>query len=121
MVSKQPRKQRLARYSAPQHQRRKFLSAPLNEELRKKHMTGAVPVRKGDRVKIMRGDFKKMDGEITEVDTKRGMIFVQGATITKADGTQVQRPIRPSGVMILSLVEDKERSKAMQRRLKVVQ
>lgn len=120
MVSRQPRKQRLARYQAPMHRRRKFLGAPLSPELRKKHGKRTVPVRKGDKVRVMRGDFVRLEGEITEVDTKRGVILVQGATTAKVDGTQVQRPIHPSKVMILTLAEDKRRSKAIERRSKVV-
>lgn len=116
MVSKQPRKQRLARWLAPHHVKHKFLSAPLSRELREKHGTRSLPVRKGDKVKIMRGDFKRMEGEVTRVNPKRGVIYVEGATTTKVDGTQVPRPIHPSNVTLLTLVEDKMRAKVLERR-----
>lgn len=118
MVSKQPRKQRLAIYSAPLHLRRRFLSAPLSRELREKHKTRSLPVRKGDRVRVVRGDFKKLEGDITEVDTKSHFVQVEGASITKADGTQVPRPVRASNIMLLKLAEDKERAKILERRAK---
>ncbi|MEM3519218.1 MAG: 50S ribosomal protein L24 [Candidatus Hadarchaeales archaeon] len=109
MSSKQPRKQRLAIYSAPFHIRRKLLSAPLSDELQKKHGRKSIPVRKGDRVKILRGDFAGLEGEVVRVDLKKSRIYVEAASTAKADGTQVLRPIHPSKVVLLSLVEDKER------------
>ncbi|MEM3421612.1 MAG: 50S ribosomal protein L24 [Candidatus Hadarchaeum sp.] len=109
MVSRQPRKQRARLYSTPVHRRNKLMSARLSKELREKYKIKSLPVRKGDRVKILRGDFKKLEGEVLEVNPKKQTITVQGATITKSDGSQVNRPIHPSNVMLLKLVEDKER------------
>jgi large subunit ribosomal protein L24 len=100
------------------HRRHRFLSAPLSRELREKYKTRSLPLRKGDRVRILRGDFKKLEGEVLKVDTKRRFIQVKGATLTKADGTEVQTMIRPSNVMLLKLAEDKERMKVLERRSK---
>lgn len=100
------------------HLRHKFLSAPLSRELREKHKTRSLPLRKGDRVRILRGDFKKLEGEVLKIDTKRRFIHVQGASVTKTDGTQVPRPIRPSNLMLLKLAEDKERARILERRSK---
>ncbi len=118
MVSKQPRKQHLALYAAPLHRRHRFLSAPLSRELRGKYKTRSLPVRKGDKVRVMQGDFKKLEGDVLEVDTKRRRIQVQGATTTKADGTQVDRPLAPSNVVLIKLASDKERDKVLERRSK---
>ncbi|MDI6642523.1 MAG: 50S ribosomal protein L24 [Candidatus Hodarchaeaceae archaeon] len=115
MVTSKPRKQRLALYSAPLHLRHRFLSAPLSRELKEKYKTRALPLRKGDRVRVLRGDFKKLEGEVVGIDSKRRSLYVEGASITKADGTQVPRPIRPSNVMLLKLAEDKERMQALER------
>lgn len=118
MATKQPRKQRSALYSAPLHSRHKLLSAPLSRELREKHKTRSLPLRKGDRVRVLRGDFKKLEGDVVEVDTKHRFIQVEGASVTKADGTQVPRMIHPSNVMLLKLAEDRERSRVFERRSK---
>jgi large subunit ribosomal protein L24 len=99
-------------YSMPIHGKHKLLAARLNKDLKEKYKIKSLSVRKGDRVKILRGDFKRMEGEVLGVDTKNLSITVQGATITKSDGSQVTRPIRPSNVMLLKLVEDKERLRA---------
>lgn len=110
-MSAQPRKQRIAIYSAPPHIKRKFLSAPLADELRKKYGRKSLPVRKGDKVKVLRGDFRGLEAEVVRVDLKKSRIYVDGASITKADGTQVFKPIHPSKVVLLGLVEDKRRLK----------
>lgn len=118
MTTKQPRKQHLALYSAHLHSRHRFLSAPLNRELREKHKTRSIPIRKGDRVRVLRGDFKKLEGDVMEVDTKHRFIRVEGASVAKADGTQVAKMIKPSNVMLLKLVEDRERARIFERRSK---
>lgn len=118
MVTSRPRKQRLAFHSAPLHLRHKFLSAPLSRELREKHKTRSLPVRKGDRVRVLHGDFKRLQGEVVEIDTKRRVLHVKDAFITKADGTQVPRPIQPSNVVLVGLAEDRERAQVLERRSK---
>lgn len=100
------------------HSRHKFLSAHLGPELREKYRTRSLPVRKGDRVRILSGDFKKLEGEVIEVDTKRRFVQVKGAVVTKADGTEVPTMIRPSNVMLLKLAEDRERTQILERRSK---
>ncbi|MEB3862070.1 MAG: 50S ribosomal protein L24 [Desulfurococcales archaeon] len=116
-LSRQPRKQRRAYYRAPLHRRQKLVTATLSRELREKYGVRSLPVRKGDKVRIMRGDFKGHEGEVVEVDLKRYAIYVDGATIKKADGTPVFRPIHPSNVMIVQLkLDDKWRQKLIERR-----
>jgi large subunit ribosomal protein L24 len=119
MVSKQPRKQRLRLYAAPLHVRHKHLAAPLSFELRQKHGFRSLPLRKGDRIRVLRGDFKGLEGDIIDVDTKRYRIKVAGASVAKADGTEVPRTISPSNVMIIKLKPDKERDKVLERRARL--
>ncbi|ENN96179.1 50S ribosomal protein L24P [Methanocaldococcus villosus KIN24-T80] len=107
--SKQPRKQRKALFNAPLHLRRKVMSAMLSKELKEKYGKNALPVRKGDVVRIMRGDYKGLEGEVVKVDLKRYRIFVEGATLKKQNGTEVYYPIHPSNVMIVKLYDKDER------------
>ena len=118
MVSKMPRKQRLALYQAPLHLRHKHLAAPLSPELKQRFGFRSLPVRKGDKVRIVKGDFKGLEGDVVEVDTKRYKIKVAGALTVKADGTEVLRPISPSNVVILKLKPDKKRDKVIKRKSK---
>lgn len=111
LSSIQPRKQRKYRFNAALHTKGKFLSARLSKELTAKHKTRNVRVRTGDKVLIMRGQFKSMTGLVKKVDLSRERINVAGADVSKTDGSKVAYPIHPSNVQIISLVEDKKRFK----------
>jgi large subunit ribosomal protein L24 len=116
MTSKKPSKQRKAQFAAPLHRRHKFLSARLSDELREEYGKKSIPVRKGDTVKIMRGDFVGHEGKVEKVSLKKGRIYVEGVTVRKADGTERFYPIHPSNVMITKLeMKDEERRKALER------
>lgn len=118
--SSQPRKQRLALFTAPLHTRQKLMSAPLSPELREKYGVKNLPIRKGDKVRIMRGDFKGHEGSIVKVDLRKLRIYVDGVTIKKLDGTPRFVPIHPSKVMIISLdLKDKMRREIIERRAKM--
>ena len=111
-MSIQPRKQRKMRYNAPIHRRRKMIASHLAEELMLKYNKRSVTVKKGDTVKIIRGGLKGHIGKVASVDTKKMKITVEGATIAKADKSQVARPIDPSNVIITHLdLSDPWRSK----------
>ena len=115
--SRQPRKQRKAFFNAPLHVRQKMMSAPLSPELREKYGIRNLPVRKGDKVRIMRGDFKGHEGKVVKVDLRRMKIYVEGVTIKRSDGTPVFRPIHPSNVMIIELdLSDEYRKSIIERR-----
>ena len=109
MSSKQPRKQRLARYTAPYHRRHREMAAPIDRGLRERQMSRgfmyprSMSVRKGDRVMIVRGEGKsKSATRIAKVDRKARKIYVEGFTYFKSDGTELQRPIDASNVVIIN-------------------
>jgi len=117
--TKLPRKQRKILYNLPLHLRWHLLNAPLSPELRKELNVKRLPVRTGDVVRIMRGDWKGHEGKVVDVDLKRVRIFVEGVTLKKADGSEVFYPIHPSKVMIIKLGEiDDVRRKIIERRSK---
>ena len=108
--SKQPRKQRKYLANAPLHIKRKMLSVNLSKELRVKHGKRNVPVVKGDKVKIMRGKFKKKQGKVVEVKTKMMKIYVEGIQVKKQEGSKVNVPMRASNLQIVELnLNDKKR------------
>jgi large subunit ribosomal protein L24 len=116
MVSKQPRKQRKARFNAPLHIRQKFMGARLSEELSKEYGTRSAAVIKGDSVKVMRGDFKGTEGKVQTVSLLDSTITVDGVISTKVDGTEVPRPIYPSNVMITKLeLKDGRRASSIKK------
>jgi len=115
--SKQPKKQRKFLYNAPLHIRHKIMSANLSKELREEYNRRSLPVRKGDKVEIMRGDFKGHQGKIERVDLKNYKVYVEGATIQKVDGTTTYFPTHPSNLQIIELnLEDEKRLKVLERK-----
>jgi large subunit ribosomal protein L24 len=115
--SRQPRKQRLALLQAPLHVRQKLMTAPLSEELREKYGVKRLPVRKGDKVRIVRGDFKGHEGTVVKADLRRLRIYVDGVTVKRQDGTPRFVPIHPSKVVIVALdLKDKWRRAIIERR-----
>jgi large subunit ribosomal protein L24 len=84
------------------------MSAHLSEdylEERKRKLPRALPVRKGDVVKVMRGEFGGREGKVARVDYRSLRITIEGLTYGKADKKQVAKPIHPSNVMITKLDE----------------
>ena len=117
--SKQPRKQRKYMYNIPSHTAKKLMSAHLSKELIKKYKKRNIPIRKGDKVKIMRGQFKGKTGEVTKVDLKLTKVHVDSAFVPKRDGTKATYPIYPSNLLITELkLDDKKRKKLLERNIK---
>ena len=114
--SKDPGKQRKFVANAPLHQRGKFLHSHLSEELSKKFGKRAVRVRKGDKVKIMTGQFKGKSGKIDEVDTREARVYISGIEIQKKDGTKTRYPVTISNLTVTELFEDKKRLESLKRK-----
>ncbi|RLI83014.1 50S ribosomal protein L24 [Archaeoglobales archaeon] len=115
--SKQPKKQRRWLYrSSKLHDRHRLLNVLLSKELREKYGKRSVRVRKGDKVRVLRGEFAGHEGKVIEVDLKKSRVKVDGVTITKSDGTEVSIPMHPSNLMILDFGEiDDIRRKILER------
>ena len=109
-----PSKQRKMLYEAPAHRIRKLLSAPMSDDLRKSHGRRSFPVRKGDTVKIVRGDFAGIEGKITRVDTPSQRVFVEGVQREKVAGTSTPVSVHTSKVLLTKLnLDDKWRSDSL--------
>jgi len=116
----QPRKQRKAWFNAPLHTRRKQIASHLAESLILKYNRRALPVVKGDVVKVMRGAFRGHEDKIASVDLKIRKVTVEGVTLTKADGKKKAKPIDPSNLLITKLnLTDKLRRERLARAAKL--
>jgi large subunit ribosomal protein L24 len=108
--SKKPSKQRKYRFMAPLHLRKKMMRVHLATDLSKKHKMRNISVRKGDKVRVIKGDYKKMEGKVERVDAKNYRLFVTGVERSKKDGTKALVPIAPANLIIIELnTEDKRR------------
>jgi large subunit ribosomal protein L24 len=115
--SKQPRKQRKFRYNAPLHIRQKMVAAHLDKLLRKEYKKRSTPVRKGDEIVVMRGNFKNKKGNVTRVDLKKMKIYIDAIKVKKPSGQEVEKAIDPSNVKITRLnLDDRERIKVLKRK-----
>ena len=99
-ISKQPRKQRKANYDAPLHAKANALNCNLSKELRAKEKKRTVRIKKGDKVIVVRGRFKKRSGTVTSVNIKKGAAFVEGVVYKKQNGKEVLASLQPSNLVI---------------------
>jgi len=115
--SVQPRKQRKYRANAPLHIKRKMMSSNLSKELRKRYGKRNIPIRKGDNVRIMVGEFKGKTGKIEVVSNQKLRVTIEGLYRTKKDGSKVAVIFSPSNLQIKELeLEDKKRKASLERK-----
>jgi len=94
-----------------------MMSVNLSPELREEHNTRSLPVRKGDKVKVRRGDFKDHEGKVEGIDLKNYRVFIEGLNVQKPDGNKVYHPVHPSNLMIIELdLDDDERNEILERK-----
>ncbi|WP_338601096.1 50S ribosomal protein L24 [Sulfolobus tengchongensis] len=103
MSSLKPSKQRKILYNLPLHQRKKLLVARVSDDIANQYSIKRIAVRKGDTVRVVRGEQEGKEGKVVDVDTKTGRIAIEGITRKKADGTPVYIWIHASKVMITKL------------------
>lgn len=96
----------------PLHKRRKQLTVTLDKKLRISQKRRNAPVKKGDKIKVIRGKHKKKEGKIIGVDYSAYRVFVDGISLKKKDGKERQIGISPANLMITELdLTDKKRFK----------
>ena len=103
MVSKKPSKQRKRFFNAPLHKRGKIMSVNLSPELRNKYGKRSIPIRVGDKVRIMRGDNRGIEGKVIRVDRKRYYVYIENVAREKISGEKVLLPIHYSNLMLIDL------------------
>ena len=108
--STKARKQRKFRHNAPLHTKQKFMHSHLSKALKKKYGKRAVGLRKGDKVKIVRGQYKKKTGKVERIDLKKNLAYVSDIEVIRKDGSKRLIGIFPSKLIIEELnLEDKRR------------
>lgn len=91
------------------------MSANLSKELRKKYGRRNIELRKGDKVKIMRGKNKGKTGKIIELKTKQLKVYVENIQVKKLDGSKANVPLKASNLQIIELnIDDKKRIKTQE-------
>ncbi len=87
------------------------MSARLSDDLAQRHKVRHIPLRTGDSVRIMRGDFAGLEGKVERVEYSTGRIYVEGMVREKAAGVSSKLPVHSSKVLVTNLnLSDKWRS-----------
>jgi large subunit ribosomal protein L24 len=107
--SKSPSKQRKRIMNAPIHMRKSLLKVRLDEFLTEEYGLRSLVIKKGDLVRIMRGQFRDTESKVTLVSYKKGVVYLDNTTITKADGKEAAVPVHPSNLMLVKLEMNDER------------
>ena len=117
-MSKQPRKQRKALYTAPLHKRHNSMSVHLSDDLKEEFNRRSFPVRKGDSVEIVRGDFRGTEGKVEGVDLGGRRIIKKETSSQKQDGSKLYQPIHPSNLVLTEIyLDDERRNQALNRKV----
>ncbi len=107
--SSKPKKQRKFHYDKPLHMKQQCLASHLDKKLAKQLEKRSIPIRKGDTMKVMRGGMKGKSGKITGVNYGKGIVFIENIMRKKANGEEVQVPLKASNLLVTDL--DKSDSK----------
>lgn len=76
----------------------------------------AVPVRKDDEVRVVRGSMKGREGKVTSCYRKKYIIQVDKMVREKANGQSVKLGVQPSNCVITKLKMDKDRQALLARK-----
>jgi len=93
-------------YRATIQTRNKQLASPLSKDLRKKYGKRNVRVVEGDTVRIIRGEFKGVDGKVEKVSAPSNSITVAGIKKEKTKGDKFDVYINSSNVIVTALNTD---------------
>ncbi len=93
-------------YRATYALRSKQLSGPLSKELRKKYGKRSIRLALDDSVRIIRGEYKGIDGKITKISIAKGGIAIEGIKKEKLKGEKIDVYIPSSNILITSLNTD---------------
>lgn len=104
-------------YNAPQHVKSSMVGATLSPSLREKYGVRSVRISKNDGIKVLRGEYKGVEGKITKVFVSNGRLHVEGVMREKIAGGSVPIKIHASNVMITSLnMTDNWRRKKLEKK-----
>jgi large subunit ribosomal protein L24 len=93
----------------------KQLGSHLAKDLKEKYHCNSIRVVEGDSVKVLRGEFKGIEGKVTSVSVEKRGIAIEGIKREKLKGGNVDIYIHPSNVIVTSLnLEDKWRQNGLE-------
>jgi large subunit ribosomal protein L24 len=98
------------------HKLDNHIRSPLSENLRSEYKKRNARVIKGDTVKVLRGEYKNVEGKVEKVKTGRSTLFIEGIQREASKGGKVKVQIHSSNVIITSFnLHDKNRSNVIRK------
>ncbi|CAM9324910.1 unnamed protein product [Choristocarpus tenellus] len=92
------------------------MSSGLSKDLFEKHNVRSLPIRTGDEVMVVRGQFRNREGKVEQCYRKKFVIHIERITREKANGNTVSVGIHPSKVVITKIKMDKDRKALLERK-----
>ena len=106
-------------YRATNQFRGKQAGSHLSKQLRQKYGQRCVRIINGDTVKVIRGEFKGVDGKVVKVSTTKHTIAIEGIKKQKRKGDKIDVYIDSSNVVITNLnTDDKWRTVRLEKKPK---
>src|SRR5688500_15597691 len=94
----------------------KHIRSPLSENLRNEYNKRNARVIKGDTVKVLRGEYKNVEGKVEKVRTGRSTLLIEGIQREASKGGKVKVQIHSSNVIVTSFnLHDKNRSNIIRK------
>ncbi len=90
-------------YRATMTTRSKQLGSPLSKDLQKRYGQRSIRVILGDTVKVMRGEYRGIDGKISKVSIADNSVAIEGVKKEKSKGEKFDVLIRSTNVVITNL------------------
>jgi large subunit ribosomal protein L24 len=90
-------------YRASHNVLSKQLGSHLSKDLRQKYGTRSIRVTVGDTVRVLRGEYKGVDGKVKEVNTLKNAVTIEGIKKEKLKGGQFDVFIHSSNLLITEL------------------
>ncbi len=84
------------------------VSSNLSDNLKEQYNKRTLDVIKGDSVKILRGEYKGVEGKVEKINALSGRLSIEGVQPEKIKGGQVKVQIHSSNVVISALKLDDE-------------
>ncbi len=93
-------------YRAPYAVKSKQVGTPLSKDLRQKYGKRSIRVVVDDSVRVIRGEYKGIDGKVTKVSIVKNSIAIEGIKREKLKGEKTDVYIPASNVLITGLNTD---------------
>ena len=93
-------------FQATLQTRSKQMGSALSKDLQKKYGKKSARIVEGDSIKIVRGEFKGVDGKVAKISTQKSSVAIDGVKKEKTKGDKFDVYIHTSNLVINSLNSD---------------